>query len=157
MYITEYNAVMTDDEALSFAAGTGYLLARLGSLSERSWAAMLRQHNLTPHQHAVLLALRERGPLAQQTLASLMAIDPRNLGPILDALDEAGTINRRTDLSDRRRRVIALTRHGRNQANALAADAARIERDFLTGLDSSDQAELNRLLRALHRALTNPA
>jgi DNA-binding MarR family transcriptional regulator len=143
-------------EGLSFETATGYLLARLGSLAERSWVGMLRRHNLTAHQHGVLLALREHGSLGQQALGGLIAVDPRNLVSILDGLAERGLIDRQVNQDDRRRRVVALTRNGRTAAEALAISAASIERDFLAGLAPADRAELNRLLRALHTALAAP-
>jgi nitrite reductase/ring-hydroxylating ferredoxin subunit len=58
------------------------------------------------------------------------------------------------DPSDRRRRVISLTGTGRSASDELARSAAKIETDFLHGLDPADQAELNRLLRALHASMT---
>ena len=156
MYIMVYDDRMTDqpDSQLSFETGTGYLLARLGSLAERSWIGMLRRHNLTPSQHAVLLALRERGPLGQQALSRLIAVDPRNVVPILDGLADQQLIDRHVDPTDRRRRVINLTETGRSSADDLAESATDIETDFLHGLTPADQAELNRLLRALHASLT---
>ncbi|MFC5827570.1 MarR family winged helix-turn-helix transcriptional regulator [Nonomuraea insulae] len=147
------------DNQLSFEAGTGYLLARLGSLAERSWTGMLRRHNLTPTQHAVLLALREHGPLGQQALSRFIAVDPRNVVPILDGLADQQLIDRHVDPSDRRRRVINLTPAGRSTADDLAGSATEIEAAFLHGLDHADQAELNRLLQALHTSLAprNPS
>jgi len=156
MYIMAYGDRMNGqhDAQLSFETGTGYLLARLGSLAERSWIGMLRRHNLTPSQHAVLLALRERGELGQQALSHLIAVDPRNVVPILDGLVDQRLIDRHVDPADRRRRVISLTETGRSAADDLSKSATDIEGDFLNALDPADQAELNRLLRALHTALT---
>jgi DNA-binding MarR family transcriptional regulator len=156
MYTMVYDDRMTSqhDDQLSFETGTGYLLARLGSLAERSWIGMLRRHNLTPTQHAVLLALRERGPLGQQALSHLIAVDPRNVVPILDGLVDQHLIDRHVDPADRRRRVISLTETGQSAANDLAKSATDIETDFLHGLAPADRAELNRLLRTLHASLT---
>ncbi|WP_433516049.1 MarR family winged helix-turn-helix transcriptional regulator [Nonomuraea sp. CA-143628] len=141
-------------EDLPFERGTGYLLARLGTLAGRSWVGMLRSHNLTPHQHGVLLALREYGALGQQALARFIAVDPRNAVPIVDGLVARGLVDRQVDAADRRRRVIGLTEEGRAAADALATAATAIEREFLDGLEPEDQAELNRLLRTLHASLT---
>lgn len=156
MYTMVYDDRMKGqhDNQLSFETGTGYLLARLGSLAERSWTGMLRRHNLTPTQNAVLLALRERGALGQQALSHLIAVDPRNIVPILDGLADQQLIDRHIDPADRRRRVINLTETGRTTANELAKSAMDIETEFLHGLDHTDRAELNRLLRALHTSLT---
>lgn len=155
MYIMGYDDLMSaKNDRLSFETATGYLLARLGSLAERSWTGMLRRHNLTPSQHAVLLALRDRGPLGQQALGRLIAVDPRNVVPIIDGLADQQLIDRHVDSTDRRRRVISLTRTGQAAADDLAKSAMAIESEFLDGLNPADQAELNRLLLALHASLT---
>lgn len=142
-----------DSDEAGFEAGTGFLLARLGSLSERSWSGMLREFGLTPHQHGVLLALRERGSVTQQQLVRMIAVDSRNVVAVLDGLVEQGYLERRIDEQDRRRRTLMLTRSGQGLARRLADAAARTERDFLAGLPHADQVTLNRLLRALHATL----
>lgn len=140
---------------MEFETGTGFLLARLGSLAGRSWAGMLREHGLTPHQHGVLLALRERGPLGQGALSNTIAMDPRNVVPVLDGLADRRLVARMVDPLDRRRRVIQLTVAGRSAADTLAESAAEIERDFLNGLDAEEQQDLNRLLTKLHTTLSD--
>ncbi len=156
MYSMVYDDRVKDsqDRRLGFETGTGFLLARLGSLAERSWVAMLRERNLTAHQHGVLLALREHGPLAQQGLARMIAVDPRNVVPIVDGLVGKGLVDRGMDPADRRRRVLTLTATGSAAATALATAAAGIEDDFLAGLSQPDRHELGRILRVLHASLS---
>ncbi len=154
MYIMKYAGHVADrDPAPAFESGTGFLLARLGSLAGRRWVGLLRRHELTPHQHGVLLVLRERGPLGQQDLGRVIAVDPRNVVPILDGLVDQGLIRRSIDASDRRRRILELTEDGGKTADGLAVSAAALEREFVAGLAPEDQAELNRLLGALHASL----
>ena len=156
MYSMVYDDLVKESEGRrpGFETGTGFLLARLGSLAERSWVVMLRERNLTAHQHGVLLALREHGPLAQQGLARMIAVDPRNVVPIVDGLVGKDLIDRGMDPADRRRRVLTLTETGTAAATALAAAAAGIEDDFLAGLTLSDRRELGRILRVLHASLS---
>lgn len=142
-----------DGDGPGFEAGTGFLLARLGSLSERSWTAMLREFGLTAHQHGVLLALRERGSVTQGQLIRMIAVDSRNVVTVLDALVDQGLLDRQIDPDDRRRRILTLTRKGQGLARRLAQAAERTEREFLAGLSDGDQTTLNRLLRTLHSAL----
>lgn len=155
MYIMIYDDQMGAHDGLEFEARTGFLLARLGSLAERSWVAMLRERDLTAHQHGVLLALREHGPLPQQHLSRLIAVDPRNVVPIIDALVVKRLIERGSDPADRRLRVLVLTDAGRSAADELAAAAARIEADFLAALSSADRRDLSRILRALYASLSS--
>jgi len=156
MYSMVYADLVKESEGRQpgFETGTGFLLARLGSLAERSWVTMLRERNLTAHQHGVLLALREHEPLAQHDLARIIAVDPRNVVPIIDGLVGKSLIDRGMDPADRRRRVLTLTDTGSAAAAELAAPAAGIEEDFLAGLTPPDRHQLGRILRDLHASLS---
>lgn len=145
------------DQALPFEAATGFLLARLGSMAGRSWHSMLQAHELSPHEHGVLLTLRAAGRLGQQTLSDRIAVDPRNVVPIVDGLESKNLVKRTVDPADRRRRLIDLTAKGHAVADRLAASAADIERDFLAGLTPTEQTKLNQLLQKLHASLTEHA
>jgi DNA-binding MarR family transcriptional regulator len=154
MYTMKHEESREGEEGLPFEAATGYLLARLGSLAGRSWTAMLRRHGLTAHQHGVLLALRSQGPITQHRLAKLIAVDARNVVPVLDGLIERGLLDRHIDPADRRRRILRLTEHGHAIGDDLARSATTIENDFLAALTPEDQATLNRILQTLHTSLT---
>lgn len=139
-------------EQLSFESATGFLLARLGSMAGRSWQGMLREHGLSPHEHAVLLTLRERQELGQRALSRVIAVDPRNLVPIIEGLVARGLLHRAVDPTDRRRRLLTLTRIGGEAADRLARAAIAIERQFLSPLTPEQQRQLNQLLRTLRAA-----
>lgn len=90
--------------------------------------------------------------LTQRDLARIVGVDPRNLVSVLDGLVDAKRLEPTIDPSDRRRRLLQLTRSGRRSADALAKGAADIERAFLDGLSAPQRTELNTLLRALMSA-----
>ncbi|WP_433463562.1 MarR family winged helix-turn-helix transcriptional regulator [Spirillospora sp. CA-128828] len=139
-----------DNERPAYERGTGFLLARLGSLTARSWTAFLTEHRLTQAQYTVLIALQQHGPVGQRRLAELVAMDARNIVPVLDSLAAGCLIERRPDDTDRRRRTITLTGRG-NALLATVADAAAVEQDqFLQTLNATDRARLNHLLRRLY-------
>jgi DNA-binding MarR family transcriptional regulator len=133
-----------------FERGTGFLLARLGSLASRSWAAFLTGHDLTHGQYAVLVTIREHGPQGQRRAADLVAIDARNIVAILDSLAARGLIERQVHDADRRRRIVALTDAGNALIDAVATAAATEQADFLHALTRSDREHLNRLLRQVY-------
>lgn len=135
--------------ALGFEGGTGFLLARTGSLARRQWARMLAERDLTPHHYGMLMTLAERGPLGQQQLSDLNGVDPRNAGPIIDGLAERGLITRGAHPADRRRRVLDLTTTGRKTVHDLTDTGNGIERQFLRALNTNEQSELHRMLLAL--------
>jgi MarR family transcriptional regulator, lower aerobic nicotinate degradation pathway regulator len=137
---------------LTFQASTWYLLAMAGSQARHRWANMLRQLEVSPSQYKVLRALGESGPLSQNKLAEIIAVDPRNLVPLVDRLAERGLVAREMDPRDRRRRVLSLTGRGQRLATDLASIGAQVEQDFLSPLSSGDQQALREMLLSLLRA-----
>jgi DNA-binding MarR family transcriptional regulator len=133
----------------SFQDSTGYLLARVGSLSRQRWVAMLGRLDINPSQYGVVMCLAELGPLGQSHLADLIGVDPRNCVPIIDSLAGRGLVAREIDPSDRRRRVVALTKDGQRLARELTTVGDQMETDILHPLDPADQAHLRRMLLAL--------
>src|SRR5712692_2616515 len=84
-------------------ASTGYLLARVGSESRRRFVLALEERDLTLAQYGVLMILGELKTGPQRELADAAGIDPRNLVPILDELENRRLIRRGSDANDRRR------------------------------------------------------
>ncbi|MET8007054.1 MarR family winged helix-turn-helix transcriptional regulator [Nonomuraea glycinis] len=136
----------------AYERGTGFLLARLGSLAARSWTAFLSAHDLTQSQHSVLVVLKDQGPIGQQRLARLVAMDARNIVPVLDVLAARELIRRQPDPADGRRRLVTLTAHGEALADAITDAAALTQDDFLDALDDQDRERLNDLLRQVYDA-----
>lgn len=141
----------TDDSAspqdtLAFEGGTAFLLARAGAAARRSWARMLAERDLTPHQHGVLMALAELGPTGQRRLSERIGVDPRNAVPVIDGLVGRELLVRDVDPADRRRRVLDLSPTGRAVVQDLTAAGAALEQHFLRALDQNDQLQLRRML-----------
>ncbi|MEV7008132.1 MarR family transcriptional regulator [Streptosporangium sp. NPDC051022] len=141
---------MSGNERPAFERGTGFLLARLGSLTARSWTAFLTEHDLTQTQYSILTTLKEQGPIGQRHLAELIAVDARNIVPVLDSLAARGLVERRTHDTDRRRRTITLTDGGNALLDAFAAAAATEQDRFLFALPHREREHLNHLLRTLY-------
>jgi DNA-binding MarR family transcriptional regulator len=137
----------THNRKPSFETSIGFLLSQLGVRATRSWTTMLTDLGLTASAHAVLLTLRERGSLPLTELSATIGTDPRNMGPILDAIHPL--IQRGTSPNDRRQRTVALTAPGRRIADQLADAAAGIEADFLSALDDEETETLRHLLLKL--------
>jgi DNA-binding MarR family transcriptional regulator len=140
----------SDNRRPAFERGTGFLLSRLGSLASRSWAAFLAVHDLTQSQYAVLVVLNEQGPVGQQHLAQLIAVDARNIVQVLDSLAARELIQRQADPADRRRRIITLAPGGIALAGTLSEAAGAGRKDFLAALGDRDRQHLNDLLQRLY-------
>ena len=137
---------------LPYERGTPFLLARLGSLAARSWTAFLAGHGITQNQYAVMVVLREHGPLGQRRLAELAAMDARNIVAVLDSLTAAGLAERRPHDTDRRRRVVTLTASGTRLIDTVGETAAHGRDDFLHSLSPAERERLNELLQRLYNA-----
>lgn len=133
-----------------FLGSTGFLIAQLGRESRAAWAGALADRALTPSAHAVLLVLRQRGPLPMTDLAAAVHTDPRNMGPVLDGMGPL--VERGHDARDRRRHTVGLTRLGRSRADELADATGRLEDAFLSPLSATERSTLHRLLTKLRDA-----
>jgi DNA-binding MarR family transcriptional regulator len=143
---------MDDAHSAEFERGTGFLLARLGSLAARSWQAFLAERGLTQIQYATLTVLAESGSPSQLQLAELVAIDARNLVAVLDGLAQRGLILRETDMADRRRRNVRLTSNGVALVSELATESATVRDQFLENLSPGERRKLNVLLQRVYQA-----
>jgi DNA-binding MarR family transcriptional regulator len=106
-------------------------------------------------QYAALMVLAEHGPLGQQALARLIAVDARNLVAVLDQLTERNLAVREVSAADRRRRTVRLTSAGTALARVLEADAATAREQFLGALTTHERGQLNQLLQRLYDAQHN--
>jgi DNA-binding MarR family transcriptional regulator len=147
-----YPDVIDQNQSPSYEQGTGFLLARLGAMAERSWSALLSNHGLTQAQYAVLMVLAQ-GSTGQGRLADLIAVDPRNVVAIVNGLETRGLVKRHLDPDDGRRRQIRLTREGRSMSRAIAREARSAGDAFLNVLNDDDRTSLNRILRRLYTDL----
>jgi DNA-binding MarR family transcriptional regulator len=69
---------------------------------------------LIPH-FAVLASLEEFGPSSQKELSRRIGFDESDLVELVDMLERAGLLERRTDPKDRRRHALTLTAKGKRR------------------------------------------
>ena len=130
----------------SYEQGTAYVLAVAGSIMRRQWVEALARLDVTPTQFKVIIVLETTGPLGQRELAELVGIDPRNCGPVLDALTERALLARETDSVDRRRRLLRLTLKGTRLARELESANAATEDELRKRLGPTEYASLRERL-----------
>lgn len=96
---------------------------------------------LTVARVKVVWHLHQHGPCTQATLASTLAVTPRTVTGLVDALAATGFVTREPHPTDRRAALVTLTAHGREVAAGLAAGQdelagqlfGELEREALTG------------------------
>lgn len=104
---------------------------------------------VTTTQFAALAKLAEFGPLSQNHLGRVTAMDAATIKGVVDRLRREGLVATTDDTEDRRRLTVALTDKGAALFRALAPDAIRISAETLAPLSPSEQATLLALLARL--------
>ena len=110
---------------------------------QRARAAAL---GLTRAQAAVLAHLARQEGINQAALAQLLELEPITLARLLDRLQAAGLIERRSDPKDRRAHLLELTESAYPLHDRLCALAAEEREDALAGVAEADRGRLLDLL-----------
>jgi DNA-binding MarR family transcriptional regulator len=95
---------------------------------------------LTPARTHLIWELNRLGPSTQQTLATSLKVSPRNITGLVDALEAAGFVTRRSHPRDRRAILVTLTEQGSQTIAEMAHERAQIASALIADL-SSDQVE----------------
>lgn len=127
-------------------ASTGYLLAQAGGRARRLFGRVLADFGLSAHHLGVLMALAHLGPTSQQHVSTMIAVDPRNTTPLVDALADRGLLARGPNPQDRRRHLLKLTESGRDLLADLVVASDRLDDELLAGLAAERRAELHQML-----------
>ena len=104
---------------------------------------------VTAMQWAALAKLDERGPLSQNLLGRMVAMDAATVKGVIDRLSARGLTETRPDPTDRRRHLVALTTAGEAIVRRLLRRAIQITEDTLAPLDGEERAALAALLAKL--------
>ena len=126
----------------------GYLL-RLASQRHAALFARLVSDGLTPTQFAALIRLAESGPLSQNQLGRMAAMDAATIKGVVERLNRKGLITLDPDPTDRRRTLVGLSKLGRAQIGLLRAVGQTISDETLGPLTPAEQSSLLKLLRRL--------
>ena len=112
---------------------------------------VLAAHGVTMWGYVVLNAL-DRSPVrTQAALAEAISADKTRIIGTLDELQEQGCIERRPDPDDRRVRLLAITKSGRDVRAAIQAEIQRGEERWLGELSDDERRVFLRVLERLTR------
>lgn len=109
---------------------------------------VLRANGLTEQQWRVLRALDDEGAMEASELARFASILPPSLSRILKLLEAKGWVTRRTDRSDLRRAVIAISPKGRAVIRRIVPQA---EAQYALIIKAFGAREVDALVRELIR------
>jgi DNA-binding MarR family transcriptional regulator len=123
------------------AADLGWLLSQASHVLKTELTAALEELGVSPRAHHVL-ATASRGEYTQTALAALVGVDKTTMVVTLDELEAAGLAERRPSATDRRARIVAVTKEGERKVIKAEEIAARIHADVLEALPAGERRAL---------------
>jgi len=135
-------------------AHIGHLLADNSRLARRAFDERVRADGVTGPQARLLLMLDRNPGENQGHYAELLDVEPITLCRMVDRLEDAGLVERRPDLNDRRARRLHLTANSRAKLTRLRERLDTMVDEILVGLSVAERDEFGRLLTVVRTNLT---
>jgi len=123
------------------AANLGWLLGQASHALKTELTAALESLGVSPRAHHVL-ATAMRGEYTQTELAGIVGLDKTTMVVTLDELEALGLAERRPSATDRRARVVAVTKAGARKVRQAEEIAQRIQADVLESLPPRERQAL---------------
>jgi DNA-binding MarR family transcriptional regulator len=115
----------------------------------RLGAETLARLGIDGRHYGVLAVLSELGPVSQQVLADVLAVDRSTMVTFVDELEGKGFVRRGANPSDRRAYAIELTATGAEVQAEAAELLETCERHYLEPLSAAERRTLLELLGRL--------
>lgn len=131
----------------------GLIIADLARLMKRRFYDTLGENQLTMAQSRALIFVSQNEGVRQVDLAELLEVKPITLARLLDQLTEAGLVERRQDLSDRRAFRIHLTPQAQPYLDEIRAVGERVRSRALRGLSQRDAEAATKTLLQIRENL----
>ena len=145
---------MNIDKLESLSGGSGvhvFLVLWKAARAVEAYAEnSISQLEMCGSDFAILEALLHKGPLPVNEIGKKVLLTSGSITTAVDRLETKGLVERRAHGSDRRARIVHLTRQGRKLImGAYAQHAADMERLAASSLTKSERATLIRLLKKI--------
>lgn len=140
---------MRETRAEDIAVRVWFRLIRLEAELGAAVSDRLRAIGLSVPQCDVLTTLTEAEGVSQQTLAKRLYVTKGNISGLLDRLESAGLVERRSTATDRRQYEIYLTEAGRTAAEQAISIQHELIGATIGRMDRLDLGAFERMLVAL--------
>jgi MarR family transcriptional regulator, lower aerobic nicotinate degradation pathway regulator len=127
----------------------GFLLRRAYQRASSNLIDRIGPYDLTAPQFATLARLYERGPLSQNLLGRLVAMEPANIRDVVLRLKKRRLVTTRRDPDDGRLIVVGLTTSGLSLVEQLLPIEIECTTKTLAGFNASEKKILYDLLGRL--------
>jgi MarR family transcriptional regulator, transcriptional regulator for hemolysin len=119
----------------------GWLLTQASHVLKTELTAALENLGISPRAHHVLKTAMQ-GEYTQTELTHIVGLDKTTMVVTLDELEAAGLAERRPSATDRRARIVGVTKAGVAKVRQAEAIAARIHADVLETLPARERLVL---------------
>src|SRR6185503_194915 len=145
---------MTIEKLESLTGGSGVhvfmVLWKAASAAQAYAEKSISELEMCGSDFAVLEALLHKGPLAVNEIGRKVLLTSGSITVAVDRLETKGLVERRAHGTDRRARIVHLTKEGRKLISRIYADhAADMERLASASLTRAERATLIRLLKKI--------
>ena len=130
----------------------GHLIRRLHQQSAQVFQAKTQAagFDMTSVQFAALDAIAEQPGIDQASLAATISFDRATIGGVIDRLESKGLVQREVSDSDRRARLLSLTKDGEKLLAACRPVVEALQAEILGALSRAERKEF---LTLAHKAL----
>ena len=135
----------------------GFLLHDVARLMRKRFEQNARDLGLTRSQCQVLAHLARHEGIQQGGLAEILEVEPITLTRIVDRLEEAGLVERRPPPTDRRIRLLRLSKAAHPLLSDIFAIGAITISEAFDGMDQSDRDRLFAILSGMKSNLLGKA
>jgi DNA-binding MarR family transcriptional regulator len=135
-------------------AGFGFLIRDVSKLIRRRFEKKATKLGLTQAQWSVISHLLCHEGINQATLAEMMDIEPITLVGLLDRLEYAGWVERRPDPTDRRARLLYLTKQAHPIVAKMEAIKAQVRKEAFAGVPPQEERQIIQTLQRIRSNLT---
>jgi DNA-binding MarR family transcriptional regulator len=127
----------------------GFRLRKAHQRATDVFNAVMGGFDITPTQFAALAKLDDLGPVSQNQLGRLTAMDPATIFGVVGRLTRRGYVRQAPSADDARVVLVALTPEGSAAVKRMKAVAAEVSRRTLAPLSPKEAERLLRLIAKL--------
>ena len=127
----------TDDEATpvpSLESLIGFLLRCASNIADASYYKQIGSEEITPRQSAILLSLRNGGPMTQAALSAATRMDRSTINEMVPRMLERNLISKSNSPNDKRAIHLSITAHGLKTVKELLPSTVRSQEMIVASL-----------------------
>ncbi|WP_368561613.1 MarR family winged helix-turn-helix transcriptional regulator [Pseudoxanthomonas sp. UTMC 1351] len=132
----------------------GYLIADLSRLYGRVFDRRAAHLGLTRVQWRALKRIHQAEGITQAALADLMDMEPIAVGRVIDRLQKAGFVERRSDPDDRRVWRLHLSSQSTQIMDAIEQVSVGVRQDSVAGVDPGELQTALKVLSQIRETLS---